>query len=212
MRECAWMSVAAVNPEIMFDLRCDAYFSDDAETLKRITAASGNAGRGQPIPQHLLPTTFFAWRGAHDESKPLTKRLTHLANSGFWFVSSEVAEVLRRFDLGDCKLHPVDVLMEDRKTPLPGSYFVLEFNSWKDAFLPDKSPDFPSRRGAAGIWKPTITTKDDVVVLSSVVLNSADLWWDPNIFGAFFLSDRLAQGLREAGVDKPFALRRCRIV
>lgn len=212
MTNCAWMSVASVNLDIVVPLRSEMSFSDDKIARQQYLAASDASQQGGRIPEGVLPKTFFAWRGPHDESKPITKKLPHLANSGFWFVSAEAAGVLRQFDLGGCQLHPVEVLMEDRKTPLPGSYFVLDFDSWKDVFLPEKSPDFPSRRGVTGIWKPTMSTKDDVVVLSATALSGADLWWNPNIWGAFFLSNPLVQALRKAGVDKPFTLRRCRIV
>ncbi|WP_413876019.1 hypothetical protein [Albidovulum sp.] len=212
MTDHAWMSVASVNPDIMFDLRSDASFSDDEEFRKSYVAACSASARGEPIPAGMLPKTFFAWRGPHDESKPLTRKLAHLTRSDFWFVSAETADVLRRFDLGGCKLHPVEVLMEDRKTPLSGSYSVLDFNSWKDVFLPDQSPEFPSPRGVRGLWQGRNSTPDGAVALSAAALSGADIWWNPKVIGAFFLSDRLVQALRAAGVDKPFSLKRCRIV
>lgn len=212
MADCAWMSVASLNSDIVFDLRGDADFSADEEAAKRITGASGDSSRGKPIPDGVLPDRFFAWRGPHDSGKPLSKKLPHLFTNGFWFVSSEAAEVLRRFDLGDCKLHPVEVLMEDRNTPLPGSYFVLDFDSWKDVFLPDQSPDVAMMRGSKHRRSPHFSTKDDAAALSREALSGADIWWNENVIGTFFLSDRLVQALREAGVDKPFSLRRCRII
>ncbi|MCW3782285.1 hypothetical protein [Defluviimonas salinarum] len=212
MTDYAWMSVASVDPGIVRDLRSDASFSEDEEFRKSYVAACSASGRGEPIPEGLLPETFFAWRGPHDESKPLAKRLPHLTHSDFWFVSAETADVLRRFDLGGCKLHPVEVLMEDRKTPLPGSYFVLDFNSWKDVFLPEHSPEFPFVRGSKTFRRPHFSNPDDIVALSKEALTRADIWWNRNIWGAFFLSDRLAQALRAANVDKPFSLKRCRIV
>jgi len=211
MTDCAWMSVAAVNSEIFVGLtNAQMELGSDEQKQAVLDAIRKNKG-GNAIPDGILPRPFFAWRDKSSSEKPLTKPLPHLALSGFHFVSSQVADVLRQFDLGGCKLHPVEVLMEDRKTPLPGSYFVLDFNSWKDVFLPKYSPDFPSRDGASGIWKPKMVTKDDALVLSNSALMGADIWWNPNIWGAFFLSDRLVQALRAAGVDKPFSLRRCRI-
>lgn len=213
MTDFAWMSVASVNPDIMFDLRCDVTFLErDDEFRKAYVAASDASVRGEPIPEGLLPTTFFAWRGPHDDSKPLMKKLPHLTRSDFFFLSADAAEVLRRFDLGGCKLHPVEVLMEDRKTPLPGSYFVLDFDSWKDVFLPEQSPEFPLARGSKTRRRPHFSSPDDIAVLSRDALAGADIWWNPNIWGAFFVSDRLAQALRAVGVDQPFSLRRCRIV
>lgn len=206
------MSVASVNPDIMIDLRSDASFSQDEEFRKAYVAACRASGRGEPIPPGLLPKAFFAWRGPHDERKPLTKRLPHLTLSDFWFVSSEAADVLRRFDLGGCKLHPVDVLMEDRKTPLPGSSFILDFDSWKDVFLPNQSPNVAMMTGSKTRRMPHLSTADDAAALSTDALHGTDIWWNPLLLGAVFLSDRLVQALRAAGVDKPFSLRRCRIV
>jgi hypothetical protein len=212
MTDCAWMSVASVNPDIIFSLRADTAFSE-AESVKRNYIEASNASQqGRPIPEGTLPRAFFAWRDKYDESKPLTRKLPHLASSGFWFVSSEATDVLRRFDLGGCKLHPVEVLMEDRETPLPGSYFVLDFDSWKDVFLPDQSPEFPLARGSKTRRRPHFSSPENIAVLSRDALDGADIWWNPDIWGAFFLSDRLVQALRAAGVDKPFSLHRCRIV
>lgn len=56
-----------------------------------------------------------------------------------------MADVLRRFDFGECKRHPVEVLMEDRKTPLRGSYFVWDFDSWKGVVMPDQSSKLAGR-------------------------------------------------------------------
>jgi hypothetical protein len=212
MTDFAWMSVASVNLDIVVPLRTEMSFSDDAVARQRYLDASNGSQRGERIPEGVLPKTFFAWRGPHDSGKPLKKKLSHLANSGFWFVTSEAADVLRQFDLGGCRLHPVEVLMEDRKTPLPGSYFVLDFDSWKDVFLPDQSPDVAMMRGSSFRRSPRLSTKDDAAVLSRSSLEGADLWWNENVIGTFFLSDRLVQALRKAGVDKPFTLRRCRIV
>jgi hypothetical protein len=212
MADYAWMSVATVSSDTIFALRSEAALSEDQEVVQSHLAACRASENGKPIPDGLLPKVFFAWRGPQDDSTPLTKRLPHLAQSGFWFVSSDVATVMQQFDLGGCKLHPVEILMEDRKTPLPGRYLVLDFNSWKDVFLPDHSPEFLPPRGTTNMWKPSLRTKDDAAALSRKALDGADIWWSPNVYGAFFLSDRLAQALSRAGVNKPFTLRRCRIV
>jgi hypothetical protein len=212
MADCAWMSVASLDAGIIKPLRSEMSFADDESLQKAYADAGHAAGNGQPIPAEFLPRTVFGWRGRHDSSKPLTGRLPHLCTSDFWFVSSEVADVLRRFDLGGCKLHPVEVLMEDRKTPLPGSYFILEFNSWKDVFVADASPDIAMASGSKTRRRPWLSTPDDAAALSRQALEGADIWWNPNILRTFFLSDRLVQALRAAKVDKPFSLRRCRIV
>lgn len=212
MTDCAWMSVAATNLEIFVGLTNAVMEMGSDEQKQAILGAIHQNKGGNAIPDGILPETFFAWRDKSSSEKPLTKALPHLALSGFHFVSSQVADVLRQFDLGGCKLHPVEVLMEDRKTPLPGSYFVLDFNSWKDVFLPEQSPEFPLMNGSKTRRRPKLSSPDDMVALSRDALLGPDIWWNPNIWAAFFLSDRLVQALRAAGVDQPFSLRRCRIV
>jgi len=207
------MSVAAANLDVLFAISTDAIQDGPPEAKAKMLDALRKNANGNPVPEDVLPSRLFAWRGPLDESRPLTKKLPHLSScGGFMVVTSEAANVLRQFDLGGCKLHPVEVLLEDRATPFPGSYFLLDFDSWKDVFLPDQSPDFPEMRGAKDMWAPKTRTKEDVVVLSSAAKGGADLWWCPKIYEAFFLSDRLVQALRKAGVDKPFTLRRCRSV
>lgn len=213
MTDCAWMSVAAVNPELMFAISTEAVQDGPPEAKAVMLDAIRKNQIGVPIPDGVLPPTFFAWRGPLDDSKPLTTKLPHLSScGGFRVISAEAADVLRQFDLGGCKLHPVKVLMEDRKTPLPGSYFVLDCDSWKDAFLPEQSPQFMLMDGSRTRRRPTFSSPDDIAALSRDALLGPDIWWNPDILAAFFLSDRLARALRAAGVDKPFSLRRCRIV
>lgn len=52
MTDCAWMSVAAGNPDIMIDLRCDVTFLErDNAPRKAYVAASDASVRGAPIPE-----------------------------------------------------------------------------------------------------------------------------------------------------------------
>ena len=207
------MSVAASDPDLKFAISTEAVQDGPPEAKAAMLDAIRKNQGGHLIPDGVLPSELFAWRGPHDESRPLTKKLPHLSFcGGFHVVSAETADVLRQFDLGGCKLHPVEVLMEDRKTPLPGSYFVLDFDSWKDVFLPEHSPEFLLMDGSKTRRRPTFSSPDDMVALSRDALSGPDIWWNLNIWAAFFLSDRLVQALGAAGVDKPFSLRRCRIM
>lgn len=207
------MSVVSADLDLLFGFRTEALLDGPPEAKEKMLDAIRKHEAGHPFPQDVVPDTLFAWRAPHDSSKPLTRKLPHLSSCGGVLVAtSEAADVLRRFDLGGCKLHPIEVLMEDRRTPLPGSYFLLDFDSWKDVFLPDQSPGFPNRGGASGMWMASVRAKDDAAALSAAALDGADIWWNARIWRGFFLSDRLVQALRTAKLDKPFSLRRCRIL
>jgi hypothetical protein len=212
MADVAWVSLFANNTDIMVELACDAVISGTEEEKQSFRNAVKEHGDGRPVADDLVPKVWFVWRQKHDQRKPRTGRLPDLALAGFTLVSERLADVLGKFDLGRSRLMPVDVLMQDRQTRLPGHYFVLNFDSLKDAFLPGQSPGLKNLMQSSRRWMPASTTKDDVIALSPAAATGPDLWWNPNFHSAMFLSDRLVQALRAAKLDKHFRLVRCRIV
>ncbi len=212
MVDYAWMSVAAKNPDFSFAISPREVLDGPEPEKVQMLDALRKTESGEPVPDDALPKSLFAWRGPHDESKPITCKLPHFSScGGFWILTAEAASVFRQFDLGGCKLHPIEIFMEDRQTPLPGQYFLLDFDSWKNVFVPDASPCVKMMRGSTTRRSPNLLTSDDAAVLSRDALVGADIWWNPHVLAAFFLSDRLIQALKAAKVDKPFTLKRCLI-
>ena len=54
--------------------------------------------------------------------------------------------------------------------------------------------------------------QDKDIAVSSSALDGPDLWMDPQMRDAFFVSHALAQALRVAKVSRPFKLRKCVVV
>lgn len=185
----------------------------DPRTVEAITKAK----RSELLSESEVPSDFFALRdlNAHRQA-PL-----HIFTNGFLIITEESATVLRQFDLGECRLHPVRLWHPDRKTRFGTGHYVLNFASRKDAFLPDRSPlaryeayiNRPaSAQGKPGFWMLPPNEADDQLVFSKAALDGPDLWWDPNFTHSFFLSRRLAQALKAAKLAKHWRLFRCPVV
>jgi hypothetical protein len=101
-----------------------------------------------------------------DDDAPYQDKLGDLIICGYVIVSDRVAEVLNRFDLGDSCLAPLDATYaRDRKTPLPGDYFLFNIGEEKTAFAPEnRNPDAAgtmptaSRSGPSASQRPVSTT------------------------------------------------------
>lgn len=161
---------------------------------------------GEPLPQAMFPSTVR-------EAEPgvLGGRLPDLfwANA-FWVVSAAAAESLRSCDLGAGALYPLKLLRHDG-APLTGETFCLNFGNVKGVFLPDQSTADQNPFNAA-VWYPCVGLKDDDIAVSADALSGPDIWASPPLKKAFFVSERLADALRAAGVAKFFHLRRCRVI
>lgn len=82
------------------------------------------------------------------------KNPKHVFSFGFTVVSSECADILRRFDLGDGALVPVRLWRQDRKTRVPGEFFYLTHGNRKKGFLPEQSPEAMDVYGKGSLWTP----------------------------------------------------------
>jgi len=206
----AWLCTARSNPKIVAELTWDELQNSDPQIRKaQQRIALANEG-GKPVPEENIPRTFFISRSALDERKPFTKALTPLAMNGFWIFSDALAATISTFDLGGAKFLPITALMADRKTPLPGSYSILNFNAVKPALLLDDSTLPPGFSRV--VPRAVYSIADDGLVLSAAALEGPDLWSDPKMGGGFFVSDPLAQALRRDGFFDWFDFKSCRII
>ena len=141
------------------------------------------------------------------------------AVGGFYAVKGRLADVLSRFDLGEGGgLVPYTIYEADETTPLPGPFFLLNFGSRKDSFLPEHSNAKSIEQRVVDpeiqrpIWSIKSWVADDDIALSAAALGGSDLWHETTIRSEMFMSDRLVEGLRSAGITIDFCLHRCRIM
>lgn len=181
----------------------------EKDNLRAIEALNRNDA-GEPLSVDWFPTLVWP---SDDAKGPIGKLPDFFPANTFWVASQACADVLRRFDLGQGALYPVKVVQKDRSTPVPGSYYCLNFGNVKQAFLPDESPRASKNEGAVtGMWFPPFAMKDGDVAVSASAEAGPDIWIDPLLKMAFFVSDPLAKALKAADVGRPFGLRKCRVL
>jgi len=167
--------------------------------------------RGYPLEEDKFPKQIFGT----SSSTPKDYRLPELFYGyGCWVISSAAAEIFRQFDLGQGALYPVDVLERDRITPINGPWFCINFGNRKSAFIPEKSTRFRHDYVSDGKkgWFPRLPYNDNNLSVSREALFGPDVWIDPDVGSAFFISDGLGVALKNAKLDRGFMLGRCQVV
>ena len=104
------------------------------------------------------------------------------------------------------------ILHADRKTALAGDYFSLNFGNVKKAFLPADSVSPYRMVEGLEIWALPFVLKDNAMAVSQAALQGPDLWVDPLLHKALFISDRLGKALKAAGAGRAFGLKKCRVI
>ncbi|MFL9498842.1 imm11 family protein [Rhodopseudomonas palustris] len=208
MSDTVWISIAPGSGTNLRPLRHS--FSETEQRQVAIAWGDQNVA-GEPLKAECFPSEIY---GAPD-ARESAYRLPDIFFAGsYWAVSKAAADVLRQFDLGGGGLFPVKVLKKDRQTPVGGEWFCINFGNKKAALALDDSTSLrdryirPRERG----WFPKTTTKDGDIAVSKNACSGPDIWIDPQVGDAFFLSDELGKALTKAKADKGFFLRKCRVV
>ena len=161
---------------------------------------------GIPFPKSSYPSIMWASSDAGKTHKKLPDLF--LAN-GFWCVSSAMADVLQRFDLGKTRLYPVEMFNRGKRNRIPGEFFCVAWAERKDTFLPEQTPRAKLQKYQTNLWEPHYVMEDGDFHLSESALEGPDLWFEERVTETFFLSDRLQQALREAKLTRRLRLARC---
>lgn len=201
---------------------CDAIFNTslrkpvtsveiEADVKRYVDAMRRNA-EGEPLPADRFPKEFY-WK---QTDRKVERLPDFFSANAFWVISGAVAEIMREFDMGENGLYPTRFVQRDRVTPIPDTYFCLNFGVRKSSFVPERSLNI---RGPIGhhqgykVWQPPLPTKTDDLALDATALEGPDLWMEtPTLIDTFFLSGPLVKALKAAKLTRQMRLRRCRIV
>ena len=188
------------------------------ENLSRSAEAVTLNQRGAPLPRERFPEE--AW--GDEDAAATIERLPHMFSvRGFPTVSSEVAAIMRDFDLGQGALYPIDIYQRNRKR-LIGTFHCLNIGNVKDTFLPEHSPTAKPMRSfrkpkpgdpprPVKFEGPSKTSKGDMT-LTADALQGPDLWLEAKVNKMLFLSGPLARAIRKARVERGFRMRACTVV
>ncbi|WP_208351312.1 imm11 family protein [Pseudaestuariivita rosea] len=201
-KDTVWVSQAMMDSTLIKPLDADVFLKDQKTTIETLERND----RGEWMPPDRFPKKIY---GKYRDGK--VKKLPDICMAGgFWTVSANCAEVLRQFELGRTTLHEVKIFQHDQTTPVEGEYFCINFGETKDAFVPEESPR--ARVFDAFQWKLAGDAKDGDLALKSNAAEGVDLWIDPKVRHAFFLTNPLVQALKDAKLTRRFGLRKCRVL
>ena len=208
MSEIVWISTAMGHASNLRPLKHS--FSNEDQRKDALEWARRNLD-GDPLAIEFFPNEIWGISSAEEKDYKLPD--IFFAGS-YWVVSSAAADVMRQFDLGGGGFYPVKVFKKDHATPVGGEWFCINFGNRKSAIVPDESPKMRHRyiRNGEKGWFPPFVTKDGDVTVSSSSLSGPDIWIDPDVGDAFFISDALAKALKKAKVEKGFFLSKCRVI
>lgn len=204
MNDEVWVSNAPENSELTpnVHLVCDVIEDDKERALDAMTRSK----IGEPLEASRFALKYFSTYPTRT-AKPLLP-LTVL---GFFIVNEQAATVLLDMNLGDGGLYPLEIYQYDRTTRVEGEYYNLNIGNQKRAVSLPNSNARENRYGP-GIWHLPYGLTDDDIAVTRDALDGPDIWVDPTLQNSFFVSGRLADSLRMAGIFDAFCLHRCRVV
>lgn len=207
-----WVSDSFLNTSIIAKLSVmpDGLLENpDMAELNRLEAIQKRYGAGETIPtEELYSKAYGNFRETRIGSLP-----DFFAINGFLLVSAAFADVLTNFNLGSGYLHRMELFQGNRTEAIPGDWFVLVFGCSQAAFLPDRSTGgykHPEMwpEGRWKIHKPV----DRQIAVSASALRQCDLWIDPRLSGAFFMSEGLETALKANKLTRTVRRALCTIV
>ena len=98
----------------------------------------------------------------------------------------------------------------NRSDRRPEVYYILHIVETKTAFVPEASENV-EETPKGGTWWPILF--NDVLAMRASAAEGVDLWEDPTIHDRMFLSDRLKEAMKVAGIRvRQLGLKPCRVV
>jgi len=170
-------------------------------------------GLGEPLEQQDILSNFFQVVAPEDHNfDPRYGKYTPVIDlAGILAVRSDVADVLRKFDLGQGGLYPVNLFEKDKITPIEQYYSILWIANKSGTLNIAESKGLLRRRPDRDDlfrlpeWKDA---KPGDVVCNADAASGIDIWRDPGVPHRVFLNGRLKQALDEAGFAPAFSLHR----
>ena len=206
---CVWLSISHIKSDLSFGFTSEMLEHDEQILVTRLLAFK----RGELLTSNEVPASM--WIALRARSKDDRRSLPDLfVAGGFLAVSEAFAEVLREFDLGRTRLHPVELLHADKETPFPGRRYLLNIAEVRRHFSPEHSLRYEAFPHSTTSFVGSVgnAVVDGDISVNPDALGGPDLWIDDTLVSHFFCSDRLVRALRAANVASRVPLHRCRVV
>ncbi len=129
--------------------------------------------------------------------------------SGLIHVRDDVAEVMRRFDLGKTVLAPIRITLPD-DGGVRTDFNILSVANLKPTIDPTLSVPLKLGRKTRGPLRADKVVDESVVALRSS-MEGPDIWTDPQVVTTIFVSDQLARALLAEDFGKKLKLKKVRV-
>jgi len=203
-----WLTRTLTNPAERLSFVCDQQFENSDEYV----ALMWQFKFGESCNINLLPKVMWPSSGQDDKRK----LLPHIFSAdGFLAVSEQMADVLRRFNLGQSKFVPVQFIHSDRKTPFPGTHYFFHIQERKLGFDPDHSLRFEPKMFDDQTHTGTMPIKlrDGDIAVNPTVREGADVWKDYSLLKSLFFSAKAMTAMRDAKLlNDKMIIAKCPIV
>lgn len=174
---------------------------DEQEKRTARSRIRHHASNGQSIPADSLPATYVHHSGGRD-----TELDTPIWNSTFVHVRADVAEVLRRFDLGETVLRPFKGALHGGEG-VDNRFLILLTSNVRPTIDPAASGPVPPARPK----RSTLMTDRAVhprVKAYRAALEGAAIWTDPAVSNTIFVNEALATALEAEPFGKVLRLKK----
>ncbi len=196
------VDIMAQHDRTVLGFDSDLYFNDEDKALD----AMRRNKRGEPLAEHFFPKEMYSKRaGEYKNGLPSF----FLANS-FWTISKNLSDAIVPFNLGKTSVYDVKLLDADRKTPLPGEHKCLNLCEFKETFVSGGSPKVRRVQPNIDAWDIPNEMQDDLIAVQPDSRIGVDLWRDKSLMHSLFMTDGLAESIRNAGLAKELGLYRCK--
>ncbi|MFB9139522.1 imm11 family protein [Maritalea porphyrae] len=185
--------------------------SDSAAAKTSLKALEAHERGGGGAPDEWFPTEAY---GIYPDKKVKRVSWDLFSMDGFMTFSKKAKEAVEHLDFGGGKFLPLPIFENDRITPVPGEYFILNYKGHKEAVLPEQSKHIEQIYPPKDIWGlQDWLLEDGDVAVSRAALDGPHVWTDaPRLHSAIFFSDQFVKAIRKAKVKTRVNFWSCRVI
>lgn len=207
-----WVNCYQLDSAVTTDLRSNHTFDgfETSEAKMMLEALEMHQRTGEAAPDEWFPTEAY---GIYTDKKVKNVPYDLFSMSGFMTFSQKGKEAVEHLDFGGGKFLPLRVFENDRTTPVPGDFFILNYKGHKEALLADQSQHLERIYPPKDIWGlQDWLLEDGDIVVSRNAMEGPDVWVDtPRLQSAIFFSDCFVKALRDAKIKTKFKFWSCRV-
>ncbi|AVX03474.1 hypothetical protein MXMO3_00943 [Maritalea myrionectae] len=210
--EIVWVNCYQLDSAVTTKLRGNCVFDgfDSPEAKMMLEALEIHQRTGGEAPDDWFPTEAY---GIYTDSNVKKVPYDLFSMDGFMTFSQKGKEAVEHLDFGGGKFLPLRVFENDRTTPVPGEFYILNYKGHKEALLADQSQHLERIYPPKDIWGlQDWLLEDGDIVVSSNALDGPDVWVDtPRLQSANFFSDQFVSAVRDAKIKTKFKFWSCRV-